>query len=209
MTHDATDCDTTDGASEDRRAAESSDAPPGGPISDPGTLRGRDDVEFREETMVHADEDHCGVASEGRVIVGVTGSAGDVLLLVHRTAAIATLPNGRVDASDEWARAARRAVDETTGVDVELAGPVVVRAIEHYVADGDDPAADNRPSDADEPRATSFEVVFRASPAEGGARDGQPHTDDHDWVAGWFDELPNDLSDVDGFVEDDVRRFFG
>lgn len=209
MTHDAIDDDATGGASEDRRAAQASDASPGGPITDPGTLRARDDVEFREEVMVHADEDHCGVAGEGRVIVGVTGSAGDVLLLVHRAAAVATLPNGRVDAGDEWAGAARRAVDETTGVDVELAGPVVVRAIEHYVATGDDSAGGDRPSDTDEPRATSFEVLFRASPAESGAGDGQPHTDDDDWIAGWFDELPNDLSDVDGFVEDDVRRFFG
>jgi ADP-ribose pyrophosphatase YjhB (NUDIX family) len=163
-------------------------------FSDPESLR--EDVPFVEETSVHDDEDHCSVGIDGRAVVGVTNDDGEVLLAVHEESSIAMLPHGPVEPGDEWATVGRRAVEEMTGVTVELVGPELVRNFDHFVEGND------------ERHTTSYNVVFRASPAGDETGTDDPGiAENDDWDAGWFDEFPGDLMDVGGPVEDDVRLF--
>ena len=171
------------------------DAAPTESLTDPESLREREDVAFVEETSVHDDEDHCSVGIDGRAVVGVTNDDGEVLLAVHEESSIAMLPHGPVEPGNDWGTVGRRAVEEMTGVAVELDGPELVRDFDHFV-EGDD-----------ERHTTSHNVVFRASPAGDETATDPGVAGNDDWDAGWFDEFPEDLSAVEGPVEDDVRLF--
>lgn len=160
-------------------------------LSDPESLRDREDVEFREETRVHDDEDHCAVGIEGRAVVGVTDDDGEVLVIVHEEMDHAMLPNGKVESGDDWAAVGRDRVEHLTDLPVDLDGPVRVRKAEHVV-EGDE-----------EPHTTSYQVVFAASPAA----DADRVSDGCDWHAGWFDELPEVVADVERPSVDDIRLF--
>lgn len=165
-------------------------------LTDPESLRDRDDVPFVAETSVHDDADHCSVGIEGRAVVGVTDADGRLLLAIHEDASVAMLPHGPVESGDDWTAVGRRAVEEMTGVAVEIDEPELVRDFDHFV-EGDD-----------ERHTTSYNVVFRASPVAGGSGADDPGVPENDdWDAAWFDEFPEDLSDVGGSVEDDVRLF--
>lgn len=194
----STDVPSTDVPSTDVPPADAppaDDVPPTESLSDPESLRERDDVPFREETSVHDDEDHCSVGIEGRAVVGVTNDDGEVLLTVNEAIPVALLPHEPVESGDDWAAAARRAVEGVTDLTVRLDGVELVRDLDHFVEGND------------EIHTTTHNVVFRASPVETGADDfGFP--DDCDWSADWFDEFPEDRTDdVGGPVEDDVRLF--
>lgn len=176
-------------------------------FSDPESLREREDVPFVEETSVH-DEDHCSVGIDGRTVVGVTTDDGAVLLAVHEESSIAMLPHGPVESGDDWATVGRRAVEEMTGVAVELDGPELVRDFDHFVESEARCASDNRAAKPrDERHTTSYNVVFRASPVGDEISTDPGVAGNDDWDAGWFDEFPGNLSDVGGPVEDDVRLF--
>ncbi|WP_132058082.1 hypothetical protein [Halorussus amylolyticus] len=159
-------------------------------LSNPETLRGREAVEFREETTVHDDRDHCAVGIEGRAVVGVTNDDA-VLVLVHEEMDHAMLPNGKVESGDDWAAVGRQRVEHLTDLPVEIDGPARVRNVEHVV-EGDD-----------EPHTTSYQVVFRASPAA----DIDRVTDGCDWHAEWCDELPEVVADMERPEADDIRLF--
>jgi ADP-ribose pyrophosphatase YjhB (NUDIX family) len=185
---------TPTAADSDDETTTTDDAVPTESLSDPESLR--EDVPFVEETSVHDDEDHCSVGIDGRAVVGVTNDDGEVLLAVHEESSIAMLPHGPVEPGDDWATVGRRAVEEMTGVTVELVGPELVRNFDHFVEGND------------ERHTTSYNVVFRASPAGDETSTGDPGVvGNDDWDAGWFDEFPGDLMDVGGPVEDDVRLF--
>lgn len=156
-----------------------------------------DELEFAERTYVHEDEDYCAQDTDGRVVVGVTNRAGEVLLLVNDGHSHAILPNCHVEDGD-WADVARRTVENSTGVTIELDGPEVVRAVDHEIdGDGDDdPTPDGR----------TYHVVFRATPTEDG-RDADPTCEEPDWRTGWYDEIPYDIDPEHGDVIDDIERF--
>jgi len=160
-------------------------------VSDPDALRDREDVAFREETRVHDDRDHCAAAGEDRVAVGVTDEDGAVLAIVTDDETRAILPNGTVESDADWAAAGRERVEHLTDLRVEIDGPERVRRVEHVV-DGEE-----------DPHATSYEVVFAASPADPPA--DRRISDGCDWRAEWLDELPDAVED--GPATDDVRLF--
>lgn len=167
-------------------------------LTDPASLVDRADVELREETNVHDDEDHCETDVEGRTVVGVTDEDGALLLHVNRGRSAAKLPNGKVQADEDWAAVGRRAVEALTGVSVQMEAPRRVRRVEHVV-DG-----------ADEPHATVYHVVFEASPETARPDGPEPQVPDEqadEWEAEWFDAFPTELTDSYGPAEDDIRLF--
>ncbi|WP_134668778.1 hypothetical protein [Halorussus marinus] len=159
--------------------------------SDPDALRAREGVDVREETRVHDDRDHCAADGEGRVAVGVTDEAGAVLAIVLDDGSRAMLPNGTAEPGDDWAAAGRERVEHLTDLRVEIDGPERVRRVEHVVEGSPDP------------HATSYEVVFAASPAD--PPDERRVSDGCDWRAEWLDELPDAVED--GPAAEDVRLF--
>jgi len=190
-------------ATDDRPPADSSatdapstdDEPTLDSLADPESLRDREEIPFTDETAVHDDRDHCNADIDGRAVVGVTNDAGGVLLAVHREEAVAMLPHGAVESGDDWLATARGKVEITTDLSFEIDGVEAVREIDHF-AEGED-----------EPHATTYGVVFRASLADDSADATDPGTDDNDhWDADWFGEVPETLPDGD-LVEADVRLF--
>lgn len=181
-------------------------------LADPESLRDREEVRFTDETAVHDDRDHCNTDIDGRAVVGVTNDDGEVLLAVHREETVAMLPHGRVEAGDDWLTTARRKVEITTDLPFEIDGVEAVREIDHVVEGEDDP------------HATTYGVVFRASlagdsadaddtadaddPADDPANVADPSTDDNDhWDADWFDAVPENTPPGSGLVADDIRLF--
>ncbi|WP_435181892.1 hypothetical protein [Halorussus sp. AFM4] len=173
------------------------DVPPTDSLTDPERLRDREGVRFTEETVVREDRDHCATDVAGRAVVGLTDGAGAVLLAIHETDAVGMLPHGPVDPGEDWAEVARDTVELVTGVPFELDGVEVVRGLDHVA------------EDEDEPHASTYNVVFRASLADEAARATDPSLDENDhWNADWFDSVPDDLlPDDGGRVADDVRLF--
>lgn len=209
-----TDPSTTDpAATDDRPPADSSttDAPSAADssldsLADPASLCDCEEIRFTDETAVHDDRDHCNTDIDGRAVVGVTNDAGEVLLAVHREETVAMLPHGRVESGDDWLATARRKVEITTDLPFEIDGVEAVREIDHVVEGEDDP------------HATTYGVVFRASlvadsaDADDSADDpadvADPGTDDNDhWDADWFDAVPENTPPGSGLVADDIRLF--
>ena len=175
-------------------------SPTVGPLTDPTALTESDDVEHLERTYLHEDADYCEAEVAGRAIVGVTNDAGEVLSLVYEDTNHVVLPNCTVDVDEDWEAVGRRTVEEATGVTADIEAPERVRTIEH-VLEGDE-----------EPLGTSHHVVFGASPvAAAGERDEPGVTDDEDWEAGWYDEIPVPIDDSQPVVVvdaiHDVRTF--
>ncbi|WP_276302342.1 NUDIX domain-containing protein [Halorussus lipolyticus] len=167
-------------------------------LADPEDLRDDDSVRFTHEEAAHDDRTHCNTDIAGRAVVGVTNDAGEVLLAVHEAESVAMLPHGEVESGDDWVAVARRKVELTTELPFEIDGVAVVREIDHFV--GND----------DEPHATTYGVVFRASltgdPDEAVLAD-PGHPDNDHWDAGWFGSVPDNLPPGAGLVADDVRLF--
>lgn len=164
-------------------------------LTDPETYRDRDDVEYVEDTMDHADEDHCGSDVDGRAIVGVTTDDGALLVLEHDEDGVSLLPNEPVEPGGDWAIAARRVLGEKLGVDVKLDGVELVRKCDHRV-DGHDGV-----------QRTGHHVVFRASPTESTNGDPEEPDDLCEFTLTWTDELPENDVETDSPIEDDLRLF--
>ncbi|WP_158055293.1 hypothetical protein [Halorussus halophilus] len=167
------------------------DEPTHDPLFDPETLRGREDVEFTEATRVHDDEDHCSVDIEGKAVVGVTDDEGKLLLIVDDEREFATPPGGNVESGDDWAAVGKERTEHLFELPIELDGPRRVRKVEH-VTEGDN-----------DPHATSYEVVFEASPVAN--PDGA--TDGCDWRAEWVESFPEVAGNDGGPAEADARLF--
>lgn len=159
----------------------------------------RENVEFHEAPAVVAHQHHFELYEpiDGMAIVGVTDESGRVLLRVHTNAPHAHLPHAPVEPGDDWKTVARRAVEETTGVAVEIDG--VERVKRKYYS----PEAD------DDRRSTANQVFFRASPVEDGTvPDEFADASDGEWAVGWFDDVPEDAAESgDEETVDDVRLF--
>lgn len=153
-----------------------------------------DDVAVARTEYVHEDADYCARDTDGRVVVGVTNDAGEVLLLVDADRSHAILPNCHVEDGD-WEGVARETVAESTGVPVALHGPSFVRVVDH------------RLEGEEEPRERTYHVVFAASPESDGADTPEPSCDDPEWSAGWYDEVPVVFDDGDSDVLADIGRF--
>lgn len=158
-------------------------------VTDPESLREREDVEFLEATAVHDDRGHCAVDSDGRAVVGVTNDEGETLLVVDYDRPFAMLPNGTVESGDDWAEVGRQRVEHLTDLPVEIDGIERVRRVEH------------RTESEDEPHATSYQVVFAASPAT----DDLDISHGCDWRGEWCDELPVEVDSE--LSEADIRLF--
>lgn len=154
------------------------------------------DIPIEATEYVHETGDYCARDTDGRVVVGVTNDAGEVLLLVTADGDHAILPNCHVEDGD-WEGVARRTVEESTGVDIDLDGPELVRAVDHCLADEEDV------------RERTHHVVFGASPLGDGTDASEPSCDDPEWTAGWYDEVPVTFDDADGDVLADIQRFLG
>ncbi|WP_327051622.1 NUDIX domain-containing protein [Halomicrococcus gelatinilyticus] len=164
------------------------------PITDAETLRERDDV------PVHDDED---VVDEGTLdvvddlddlaVVGVTNDDGAVLLRRLTEDCEWKLPVEEVARDEDYADAARRAVEEVVGLPVALHAVEAAWHFEARLADGDR-------------TATRDFVVFSASPASDAPDlDDLPvdAAEDAPAAVGWFDELPADAEEAPG-----TRLFF-
>ena len=97
-------------------------------LADPRTLRDRDDVAFVENERTFGDETFGGLrerydAIDGVVQVGATNDAGEVLLWGEETVAP---PGGDVGDGEDWAAAARRAMEDLTGQRVAIDRPLLV-----------------------------------------------------------------------------------
>jgi len=194
-------------------------------ITDPESLRDRDDVRFTEETAVLDRETYESVrgqseVGDGAALVGITNDDGEVLLKDTCTGWLP--PGGNVAPDGDWAAVARQQAESWTGVAVELDAIERVRRIDRRL-EGADPS---------ETPALPFHVVyFRASPAAGEAVAGDSAPDGSDDSASgesddsasddgdgpdendedapevqWFGEVPEG---VDQNHEDDVGVFFG
>jgi hypothetical protein len=163
---------------------------------DPEATADRAGVDYSERTYTHEDTDHCEADAAGRVVVGVTNDAGEVLLLVDRERSVAILPNSVVGPDEEWVAVARRTVAEFVDAPVSIGDPECVRRVEHTAEDGETP------------HNVSHHVVF-AGTIDADAPD--PVVDDEtDWEAGWFAELPVTVdTDVDasGDALADIQQF--
>lgn len=172
-------------------------------LADPETLTARDDVAVSESTYPHEDFDHCEADSDGRVVVGVTTDAGEVLLQVHESEDHVLVPN-EVVADGDWDGAARRAAEQF-GVTVELDGVERVRVVEHVEVDERPEDPDAIPEDAEFVERTHHVVVGASVAAE---EVPDPSADSDDWTVGWYHELPVDVpDDASGDSLDDIRTF--
>ena len=162
---------------------------------DPETAAERGAVEYAERTYVHETADHCEADANGRVVVGVTDDRERCLLLVDRERSIAVLPNAVVAPGADWDTAAREAVAEAGGLDIDVVEPIRVRRVEHTT------------EEADDPHNVSDHVLFEADVVG----DSDPTTpDDSPFEAGWYDALPVEIPDDlprGGDVLEDIGAF--
>jgi hypothetical protein len=154
------------------------------------TLRDRDDV------PVHDDEDEVdretldAVADlDDLAVVGVTTDDGEVLLRRLTADCEWKLPVTDVAADEDYADAARRAVEDVVGIPVDLDAVEAAWHFEARLADG-------------KRTATRTFVVFSASPASEGTGLDDPPLDvpaeDAPADVGWFDVLPENAEAAPG-----------
>ena len=178
--------------------ADTDDAPTVQSITDPESLRDREDVAFSREAEYPDRETYESLreqseTGDGAALVGVTNDDGKVLLKDTCTGWLA--PGGNVAPGEDWAAVARREAESWTDVAVELDSVERVRRIDHRLEEGE-------PSDVlDDP---FYVVFFRASPATGETAPVDSDDEDAPDVE-WFDEVPEG---VDPNHEDDVGAFF-
>ena len=138
----------------------------------PGALAAREGVERVESSYEHDDPHHCERGHAGRVILGIEGEAG-VLLLRHGEHPAVVLPNGLVEEEGDYLATVHEFAGEALGLDVAVTGVERVRSVEHTV-DG-------------EPVDHTTHVVLGATVA-GGSLDVHD-----DWTGAWVETLPEGL----------------
>lgn len=151
------------------------------PITDPESLRDRDDVPFDLETDVVPEETLDAVdAAADMVVVGVTTESGDALLRRLTDDCAWKLPVATVEPGADYVEAARDAVEGVVGLAVELDAVEGVWRIELR-------------DEAETRTAARNFVVFSATPTDGTDLDAALATvpeDDRPVEAGWFRDLP-------------------
>lgn len=164
-------------------------------LTDFDALRDRP-VPVSEDRRVREDRDHCGTERAGEAVVGVENDAGEILLLVNHDAGVALLPHGLVQSGDDWAAVARDGVEGKTGIPVELDGVEHAWEVDHVV-------------EGEDLHTTTRRVVFRGSPRTTDVQECKRSAEagSDDWVAGWFDGLPEDVAPPEGGPEKDLSLF--
>lgn len=166
------------------------------PITDPLSLRERDNIQFQKDTET-VDEDTLNMVDrlEDMVVVGVTNAEGEVLMRRWTESCSWKLPIQELKPDEDYTEAAKRAVEEDIGLPIELDN---VAGVWHYEA-----SLQNR-----EHVATRSFVVFSASPAKSNkeqTRDALDTSgDDQPAAVGWFTELPTEEEQAPGtgiFIE--------
>jgi hypothetical protein len=116
--------------------------------------------------------------------------------MVHPEEEHAILSNDTIAPDENWRTIGREWVRGSASLDVEIDGIERVRRITHVV-EGEET-----------PRSVTHHVVFAASvvptEAEGTIPDGL--CADNPWELGWYDELPFEIEDEGGSL-DDIRLF--
>ncbi|MFC5971917.1 hypothetical protein ACFPYI_11295 [Halomarina salina] len=161
-------------------------------LTDPETLRDRDDVEYVEKSPeVHQHHYDLFESAAGTTIAGLTDDAGRVCLLEHEAVDLPALCYTVVDPGDDYVAGARDIVETSTGVEATIDDVRRVRRCTYRSEDGEE--------------TTSHDVVFAASPVD--STDLDPEAG-HDWTAAWRDPATLDLPDEeDNDVLDDIRLF--
>lgn len=154
-------------------------------VTDPETLRDREDVPFHEDTdVVDAETVETVAGLDDMAPVGVTNGAGRALVLRVTDTCSWKIPTSAVAPGEEFATAAREWVAANTGLAVDLDGP---RAVWHLQVR----------EDGGDRTASRYFVVYGASV------DGDPEVPatgapDPAAEAGWFEALPEGASAVPG-----------
>lgn len=162
-------------------------------LTDPESLRNRDDVPFTEETRaIGTDEFERRADWAGVAVIGVLD---DALLLVEVGDGHGwMLPNGPVEPGDDFAAVAARVAEATTGVAATATGVERVHRKTYRTDDGRE--------------TTGHHVVFRGRPTAGtdiGDDPGLPGQPVE--TVAWRTEPPADADwDHEDFA-DDVRLF--
>lgn len=158
--------------------------------NDPATLFDHSDVSS-EVVPMETSQKHIDHAQSvrGMAIAGITRDDGDVLLVKHTDPENThdwVLPHGPVDRNADWAETALDWVNGLTGIDAELDEIVHVRRNDL-----------TRP-DEDEVVATTRHIVFAGHPiGDTTPADDVRYDCDDDWVAGWYDAIPESARDTE------------
>lgn len=167
-------------------------------LTDPETLRGRDDVEFVDEsTEEHQDHFERYEPIAGMAIAGVTDENGELLLLQREDAPIPVLPYGWTEPGDDWVTTAREAVADSTDAEVAIEGVRRVRQHTYRSASGAE--------------TTGYDVVFAARlEGERDVSEAGGLSCREEWKVAWHDTTSLDLpDDPDNDVLNDIRLFVG
>lgn len=158
--------------------------------TDPESLRDREAVPVDEKERTFEEAKFEGLRRryeqiDGVVLVGVTTDDGEVLLQGDDTW---SPPGASVEAGEDWADAARRGIEQLTGVDIQIDRPVLVE-ITDFCLDGDESTRFPAPSIHFEASLSSDATAFREDPTFAGDVDGEYYAERE---LAWFDELPDD-----------------
>jgi hypothetical protein len=165
-------------------------------LTDPETLRECEDVEVidapPEEHQSHFEMFE---SVAGTAIAGVIDADGRLLLLKHEATESLVLPFTRVKHGDDWVAAARKAVADSTDIEVTIGEPIRVRRCTYRSEAGEE--------------TTDYDVVFTATPeADRDVSEVPGLSCQDDWSAAWHDTATLDLSDnEDDDVVSDIRLF--
>jgi ADP-ribose pyrophosphatase YjhB (NUDIX family) len=164
-------------------------------LTDPASLRDRDDIDVTEATQqVAGPEFERRAAWDGTAVVGVLDGNDRLLLAKLGDGHGWMLPNGPVEPGDDYAEAARTWTERTTGVAI---APVAVERVhvKHYRTNGDR-------------ETTGHHVVFRGVPTDDTAVSDGPALPVQDVErVGWFAEPPADADWDHGDFANDVHHF--
>ena len=161
-------------------------------LADPRTLRDRDDVEFVEDERTFPDETFEGLrerydAIEGVVQVGITTDDGEVLLWGDDTVAP---PGGDVETGEDWAAAARRAMEALTGQRVAVDRPVLVEWTQ-FCRESDESERFPAPSVHFEASLVDPDSAFLGEPAV--PADFEHPMFEDDPVLDWYEGVPENV----------------
>lgn len=165
-------------------------------LTDPESLREREDVEFIDAPPEeHQSHFEMFKSVAGTAVAGVTDVDGRLLLVKHEATESLVLPFTRVEHGDDWFVVARKAVADSTDIDVTIGEPIRVRHCTYRSEAGEE--------------TTDYDVVFTATPeGDRDVSDVPGVSCQDDWSAAWHDPTTLDLSDnEDDDVVSDIRLF--
>lgn len=156
-------------------------------LSDPGVLEENSNVTFREQTAI-VDADRFETIQEraaekvGVVVVGITNSEGELLLVKTDWSEGWVFPGSSVARGADWVATAKEAVENQTGVEVDI--DRVARVNRRYY----------RQEETTERFSSGYAVVFLGSIAEDEPTvEFEESQNDYITDRGWFDRSPDNV----------------